>query len=106
MWKAGPVRFSFFSTVGAPAVETQSYRALMLAFRSLMISATSGLLLMSFSTRSMECMTVVWSRLSNSLPISFRDRLVIRRIWYMAIWRASAVSLVRPWPRRALFSML
>ena len=35
-----------------------SYRALMLALMSLMTSATSGLVLMSFSIRSMECMTV------------------------------------------------
>ena len=36
-----------------------SYRALMLALMSLMTSATSGLCLTSFSTRSMECITVV-----------------------------------------------
>ena len=35
-----------------------SYLALMLALMSLMISATSGLVFISFSTRSMECMTV------------------------------------------------
>ena len=57
-----------------------SYRALMLEFRSLMTSLISGLVFMSFSTPSMECMTVVWSRPSNYLPISFRERLVICRI--------------------------
>lgn len=36
-----------------------SYRALMLALMSLMTSATSGFAFISFSTRSMECMTVV-----------------------------------------------
>ena len=56
-----------------------SYRALMLALMSLMTSAISGDCLVSFSMRSMEC-----------------DRLVMRRIWYMAICRARAVSLVRP----------
>lgn len=57
-----------------------SYRMLMLAVMSLMISAFSGSVLIRSSTRSMEWSTVVWSRPSNSLPISFRDRLVIRRI--------------------------
>ena len=48
----------------------------MLAVMSLMISAVSGLSFTIFSMRSMEWSTVVWSRPSNSRPISFRERLV------------------------------
>ena len=57
-----------------------SYRALMLARMSLMTSEISGVVFLSFSIRSMEWSTVVWSRFSNSLPISLRERLVISRM--------------------------
>ena len=61
-----------------------SYLALMLARMSLMTSEISGVVFLSFSMRSMEWRTVVWSRFSNSRPISFRDMLVISRMRYMA----------------------
>ena len=57
-----------------------SYRILIFAVISLMISLISGSSLTIFSTRSMEWSTVVWSRPSNSLPISFKERLVMLRI--------------------------
>ena len=63
---------------GLPA--PHSYRALMFARMSLMTSEISGVVFLSFSIRSMEWSTVVWSRFSNSLPISLRERLVISRM--------------------------
>lgn len=57
-----------------------SYRLLIFAVISLMISAFSGSFFIISSIRLIELITVVWSRPSNSLPISFKDRLVMRRI--------------------------
>ena len=62
------------------AGDAHSYRALMFARMSLMTSEISGVVFLSFSIRSMEWSTVVWSRFSNSLPISLRERLVISRM--------------------------
>ena len=95
MWKSGPIlrliqagcsRGKDSAETGASSLRgawknrAQSYRLFTLEVMSLMISFSSRSVFSMVSIRSAECMTVVWSRPSNSLPISFRDRLVICRI--------------------------
>ena len=83
-----------------------SYRLLMLVVMSLMISAFSGSFLTRASIRDRELSTVLWSRLSNPFPMSYREVPTICRMRYMAICRAREMSLDRPCPRRVAGSML
>ena len=76
-WQTCAVVFHLSPKTGGKG---QLYRSLMLERMSLMISLVSGSDLHCFSTRSMEWRMVVWSRLSNSLPMSFRESLVMCRV--------------------------
>ena len=74
--------FWFFSSrekERLPGEGFYSYLALILVVMSLTISAFRGSFFTRSSMRFRALSTVVWSRL-NSRPISFRDRLVMRRI--------------------------
>ena len=66
--------------VEARCAAAQPYLALMLVLMSLTISSVFGSSLHSFSTRLMELRMVEWSRSPNSLPMSFRESLVICRV--------------------------
>ena len=81
-------------------------RELMLVLISFTVSAKVGLFFICSSTLSREWMTVEWSRLPNSRPMSSRERLVMERIRYMAICRARTASRLRCWPRRTASSRL